>query len=278
MERTKYNTKNELSQTQNKKRKRKKYPNVFFKKEITAVFENIEEPKIMIASFLTFFCALRMSEMCKLKWKDIDLENKRLKVVDGKNHKDGYIPISSVCIPILNKWRMMNPNEEYFLPSEGNYEYHFKQSSLLKAFKKALAKAGLDIPTEKNVDGNQQHQYKFHTLRHSRCTHLLSNGVPIQKVQYFMRHDDINTTMTYTWILNIELNQMVEEVDQTPIYQEILPENNTTKLIRQKTVQPIIRQIHNDPLEIAKRRLAFGEISSREFKKIVGILQTPMSV
>ena len=151
MERTKYNTKNELSQTQNKKRKRKKYPNVFFKKEITAVFENIEEPKIMIASFLTFFCALRMSEMCKLKWKDIDLENKRLKVVDGKNHKDGYIPISSVCIPILNKWRMMNPNEEYFLPSEGNYEYHFKQSSLLKAFKKALAKAGLDIPTEKNV-------------------------------------------------------------------------------------------------------------------------------
>ena len=33
----------------------------------------------MMASFLAFFCALRNSEVCKLKWQDIDLENKRLR-------------------------------------------------------------------------------------------------------------------------------------------------------------------------------------------------------
>lgn len=274
MERTKQYYANELSKTQQKKRKRKKYPNVFFKKELVGVFENIEDPRIMVASFLTFFCALRMSEICKLKWQEIDLDNKRLKVVDGKNHKDGFIPISSVSIPILRKWKAMNQNEEYFLPSEGNCEYHFKQSSLLKAFKKALTRAGLDIATEKNVIGNQQHQYKFHTLRHSRCTHLLSNGVPIQKVQYFMRHDDINTTMTYTWILNVELNQMVEEVDKKLMYQEGFPESSNSISQTPMTQQPV----HSDPLEIARKRLAFGEISPREFKRIVGMLQTPFNV
>ncbi len=275
MERTKQHYAKSISKTQATKRKRRKYPNVFFKKELMAVFDNIEDPKTMIACFITFFCALRRGEVCKLKWQDIDLENKRLKVVDGKNHKDGFIPITSACIPILKKWKMMNSDEEYFLPSENNCTFHTEDSVLLKGFKKSLRKAGLDISTEKNSAGRQQHQYKFHTLRHSRCTYLLSNGVPIQKVQHFMRHDNVNTTITYTWILDRELNEMVEEVDKTAMYQEVFPENN----IRTSTNNiQTIQQAHNNPLEIAKRRLAFGEISPREFKRIIGILQTPLSV
>lgn len=274
-----YNNTGSLSKTQEKKRKRKRFPNVFFKKEITALFDNMEDIKTMMASFLAFFCALRISEVCKLKWQNIDLENKRLKVVDGKNHKDGFIPISSVCIPILKKWRQINPEAEYFLQGEAKGLPFLSSHALLERFKVALSKANLEIPTEKNAGGNQQHQYKFHTLRHSRCTHLLSNGVPIQKVQHFMRHDKIETTMHYTWILDTELNKMVETVDTSPIkmYQEILPENNNFVHTTQ-SIQPQIKQEYNNPVEIAKRRLAFGEISPREFKRIVGILQTPLSV
>ncbi len=264
-----------LSETQEKKRKRKRFPNVFFKKEIVAVFDNMDDLKTMMASFLTFFCALRISEVCKLKWQDIDLENKRLKVVDGKNHKDGFIPISSVCIAILRKWRQMNQESEYFLQGEAQGQPHLSSHALLERFKVALAKAKLDIPTEKKEGGSQQHQYKFHTLRHSRCTHLLNNGVPIQKVQHFMRHDKIETTMYYTWIMDTELHNMVEKVDtsSTNAYQERVLENNQVT-----QTQSIVKQEHNNPIEIAKRRLAFGEISPREFKRIVGILQTPLSV
>ncbi|MBI5066135.1 tyrosine-type recombinase/integrase [Candidatus Woesearchaeota archaeon] len=270
-----YHNTGNLSKTQEKKRKRKRFPNVFFKNEITELFDNIEDLKTMMASFLAFFCALRNSEVCKLKWQDIDLENKRLKVVDGKNHKDGFIPISSVCIPILRKWRQINSESEYFLSGEAKGLPFLSSHALLERFKVALSRANLDIPTEKNAGGNQQHQYKFHTLRHSRCTHLLNNGVPIQKVQHFMRHDKIETTMHYTWILDTELNKMVEKVDTSPMkmYQEIMPENNQFT-----QTQTIVQQEHSNPIEIAKRRLAFGEISPREFKRIVGVLQTPLSV
>jgi len=267
MERFNQTWESKLSASQRKKKKRKKYPNVFFKNEIVKLFNNIEDPKLMIGTFLAFFCALRISELCELKWQDIDLENKRLKVVNGKNYKDGFVPISSICIQILKKWKLMNPEEEYFLPSDQNNKKHIQTCSLRKSYKLALKKAGLHIPTEKNSAGFQQYQYKFHTLRHSRCTHLLNNGVPIQKVQYFMRHDKIETTMTYTWILNTELNQMVEEVDKKTIHQEFLTDNTT-----------IIQPTNNDPVEIARKRFAFGEISSREFKKIIEVLQTPFSV
>jgi integrase len=250
---------NNLSKTQETKRRRKKFPNVFFKKEIMAVFNQIDEPKIMVGAFLSFFCALRISEVCKLKWLDIDLENKRLKVVDGKCHKDGFVPISSLCIPILEKWRQLNPTEEYFLPAEDYLKPHITSSTLLKCFKRALHKAGLNVVTEKNAVGRNQHQYKFHTLRHSRCTHLLSNGVPVQKVQHFMRHDKIDTTLNYTWILDVELNGMVEEVDKHSSRDFALPEQYSF-------VQ------REDAVDVLKKRLAYGEITTKEYRKLFEVL------
>ncbi len=250
-----------LSKTQQKKRRRRKYPNVFFKKELIPLFDTIDNPKTMAASFLTFFCALRLSEVSRLEWKDIDLQEARLKVVDGKNHKDGFIPISPLAIPILKKWREMNPNENYFLPSDNYSTGHYQSDSLFKDYKKSLRKAGLLVPTDKNSAGAQQHQYKFHTLRHSRCTHLLSNGVPLEKVQKFMRHDKIETTMTYTWIMDKEMNKMVAKVD-TGAFDELLPTNEQPNSEPQKI----------DAMSIAQKRLACGEITLREYQKIARAL------
>ena len=250
---------NTLTKTQETKRRRKKFPNVFFKKELGRVFDSIEEARTIMGAFLTFFCALRISEVCKLKWVDIDLENNRLKVVDGKCHKDGFVPISSVCIPILKKWKEMNETEEYFLPRQNYSSADYSTSTLMDSFRKALKKADLNVVTETKTNGYKLHQYKFHTLRHSRCTHLLSNGVPIQKVQHFMRHDKMDTTLVYTWILDVELNKMVEDVD-SPRRREInLPEQN---IVTQK----------EDALDIAKKRLAYGEISPKEYHKLVEAL------
>ena len=41
-----------MSKTQEKKRRRRKYPNVFFKKEITDVFDNIDNPKTMMGALM----------------------------------------------------------------------------------------------------------------------------------------------------------------------------------------------------------------------------------
>lgn len=253
-----------LSKTQEMKKKRRKYPNVFFQKEMQAVFDAIDTPRTMIAAFLAFFCALRISEVCKLRWQDIDLQERRLKIVDGKNHKDGFVPMSSLCIPILEQWKAMNDNEEYVFPTYRSDAEQYGRRALLFDFKRALKKAGLDIPTEKRSNGHQLHQYKFHTLRHSRCTHLLSNGVPIEKVQKFMRHDEIDTTITYTWILDRELNTMVEQVDakKNKLTSEEYEPNTKTNIN------------HEDPILITKKRLAKGEIGIREYRKIIGTLKT----
>ena len=252
MEEQKYDN---LTKTQATKKRRRKFPNVFFKKDLIAVFSKIEDPKTMLGAFLSFFCGLRISEVCNLKWRDIDLENKRLKVVNGKCHKDGFVPISSICIPVLHKWKQMNKDEEYFLPHEDHNKPHLCTNCLFKCFKRAIEKAGMKIIIDKTINGMNQHQYKFHTLRHSRCTHLLSNGVPVQKVQHFMRHDKIETTMTYTWILDAELNSMVEEVDR-----------GRAEIFQEKVAGA------ENAVDVLKKRLAYGEITPKEFSKLFAVL------
>jgi len=124
-----------LSKTKEMKKRRRKYPNVFFKKEIVTLFDNMDDVKIMVASFLTFFCALRISETSGLKWKDIDLVNGRVKVVDGKGGKDGFIKMSRDCTQVIKRWRKMNPNEEYLLPSDLPGYPHLHSRIVLKRFR-----------------------------------------------------------------------------------------------------------------------------------------------
>jgi hypothetical protein len=85
--------------------------------------------------------------------------------------------------------------------------------------------------------------------------------VPVEKVQKFMRHDDLETTMGYTWILDKEMNKMVAQADI-----------HSFDVLAQPATQPVSEQVKVNPLELAQKRLACGEITLREYQKIARAL------
>jgi len=72
----------------------------------------IDRPKIAIMVVMSFFCGLRISEVCKIKIEDADFQRNRVKIVDAKNSrrfasgygKDRYVPIPLQLISHLRKW------------------------------------------------------------------------------------------------------------------------------------------------------------------------------
>ena len=131
-----------------------KLPDVFNSDQLVQLMDSIDRPKVAIATALGFFCGMRISEICNLKMEHIDLEKKRLKVVDSKFSmrtktgygKDRYIVIPDQMINPLKKWKDIMGGGKWFLQSHKSPDLPMSKKSLGEQYRQALDKAGLLIP------------------------------------------------------------------------------------------------------------------------------------
>ena len=210
-------------------RKPQKLPTVLTQDEVAALLTHISGTYLLIASLL-YGSGLRLLESLRLRVKDMDFqanqvivrEGKGLKdrmtmlprqlkaslathliVVKGQHEKDLRRGFGSVYLPkALNRknpgmakewiWQYVFPANNLSVdPRSGTRQrHHLHESSVQKAVKNAVRKAGIPKPAS------------CHTLRHSFATHLLESGYDIRTVQELLGHNDVATTMIYTHVLN----------------------------------------------------------------------------
>ena len=120
-------------------------------------------------------------EILYLKWNDIDFNRKIIVVTqsNSKNKKTRKIPMNSMVSEALQE---INDKSEYvFCNPETGEPYH----SIKTSFGKALKRAGLE-------------GVRFHDLRHTAATMMVTSGVDIVTVQQVLGHSDIKMTARYT--------------------------------------------------------------------------------
>lgn len=163
-----------------------------------------QEDARCVGLLLCMYSGLRIGEICALKWEDVDLKEKTIKIrytmqrvtspeSDGKyktkividepktQSSRRTIPISGEIYPAIVKIRGLAKGSPYFLSNTDryveprNYQYFFKST---------LKKAGI-----RNVN--------FHILRHSFATQCVAVGMDIKTISELLGHSSTSITLTY---------------------------------------------------------------------------------
>lgn len=142
---------------------------------------------------LLYGCGLRVSEVCGLDLRDVQLDQGFVRVT-GKGDKERISPISGAAARALDSYlkndraplslKAARPTPAVFLNARGTRLSR-------QTVHKIVANAGLAI----GVEGLHPH-----TLRHSYATHMLEGGADLRVIQEILGHADISTTQIYTHV------------------------------------------------------------------------------
>ncbi len=145
-------------------------------------------------------CGLRVSELSGLRTRDLDLEERLVRVL-GKGSKERLVPLGADAAHALRRYlRELRPRLErggsggrVFLTRSGR---PLSRMGVWKILRQYVERAGI------------ARRVTPHTLRHSFATHLLEGGADLASVQEMLGHADIATTEIYTHVDRSHLRQV----------------------------------------------------------------------
>ncbi len=133
---------------------------------------SLELKPIILTAYLT---GMRLGEILKLRWEDIDFKDDYIVVRDSKNYESRAISIHHTLKKALSQ-----------LKSNTQSEYVFEgRKTVKRAWQKALKQSGIT-------------HCRFHDLRHTFASNLVMKGVDIVTVAELLGHKDLSMTKRYS--------------------------------------------------------------------------------
>lgn len=161
--------------------------------------EMLEEP-VRAAITLAFIYGLRRSEICGLRWSDVDFENG---VIHIRNTVTEY---GSEVYETEETKTKTSRRELYLIPSTVDYFLSIKDSQERLGISNGKVCVHQDGHTVRPAYISRScmrflrrcgfDNIRLHDLRHTAAT-ILAKRVPVKQVQHYLGHEDIQTTLKY---------------------------------------------------------------------------------
>ncbi len=148
-------------------------------------------------------CGLRRNEVVHLDINDIVFEKNILHVRKGKGYKERRVPVTKQSMEHLQNYLYdarpyfcNDKNEAFFVT---HYGKRLGGTMMLRRLQQLIQLTGNAELIQKDIH--------LHTLRHSIATHLLQNGMKLERIKEFLGHSSLESTQIYTHFLETENEQ-----------------------------------------------------------------------
>ena len=125
---------------------------------------------------LAAFTGMRRGEILGLCWKDVDLANNRLYLLETKNGTLGVVPLNALAVQVLKSLPVGQPAELLFPEVDA---------------------AKLSVYTKRVFKSLGIEDASFHSLRHTAASWLVMEGVDLYAVGRILRHKSPRMTQRY---------------------------------------------------------------------------------
>jgi integrase len=141
---------------------------------------------------------LRLEELCRLAWIDVDWHRKKLMVRKSKAGKFRCVDLNKRAMATLRMQAKQTAHLHYIFPARQTYTGGWRwkdkarcKSSMLRAFD---AVRDASIPEVLEGMGPRSTGRAWHLLRHTFCSRLVQRGVSLRKIANWAGHADTRIT------------------------------------------------------------------------------------
>jgi integron integrase len=209
-------------------RRGRRLPVVLTRQECQRLFDALEGTSRLMAE-LMYGSGLRLTELLRLRIKDIDLDRRQLTVRSGKGDKDRMTVLPESLVVRLGAHRdrvrklydadraerlagvwMPEALERKYPGAGTSWQWHwfFPSRQIMRDPRSGLTRrhhvldATFQLAVREAAQSAGLHKrITPHTLRHSFATHLLENGTDIRTVQDLLGHVEVTATQIYTHVM-----------------------------------------------------------------------------
>jgi len=190
----------DIIKEQHRPRQDKRLPVVLSKGEIKKIFTAEDNYKHRLLMMMVYASGLRVSEVVRLKKRDVDTDRQTVNIKAGKGRKDRYSLVSDTVKNALAEYYSRYTVTDWLF-SGAEPGKHLSIRSAQHIFEHALKKAKI----EKDAT--------LHSLRHSFTTHLLEGGTDIRYIQELLGHASLLTTERYTHVARRKVLTITSPLD-----------------------------------------------------------------
>lgn len=157
--------------------------------------------KAMVA--LLYSSGLRIGELCRLRYEDINRKKMRVHITHSKNRSDRYAQLSSYALDILTDyWFGYGRPKGWLFPKQFDPERPIDTFFLSRHIHEHEDRLGWP------------RRITCHSFRHALGTHLYENGADLLTIQAYLGHKSLTSTTIYVHLASSALSKVGNPLDQ----------------------------------------------------------------